>query len=105
RFGALGLATLFVPTARALHDVSAATGGPTSKVYEYYYLRNRLRLVHESSRLTRRQLLAANWRGSAGTIVASFRTRGLRDGLRATRAISLAYVHFFRDRYGQFERL
>ncbi len=105
RFGAIGLATLFVPSARALHDVSAATGGPTSKVYEYYYLRNRLRLVHETSRLTKRQLLAANWRGSAGTIVASFRTRGLRVGLRATRAISLAYLHFLADRYGQFERL
>jgi GT2 family glycosyltransferase len=105
RFGARGLATLFVPSARALHDVSAATGGPTSKVYEYYYLRNRLRLVHETSRLSRRQLLAANWRGSTGTIIASFRTRGLRDGLRATRAISLAYVHFLRDRYGQFSRL
>jgi GT2 family glycosyltransferase len=105
RFRSHGLSTLFVPAARARHDVSATTGGPTSKVYEYYYLRNRLRLVHDTSQLTRRQLIAANWRGSAETIAVSFRTRGLRDGLQATRAITLAYVDFARDRHGQFERL
>jgi GT2 family glycosyltransferase len=105
RFRAHGLSVLFVPAARSRHDVSTTTGGPTSKVYEYYYLRNRLRLVHDTSRLTRRQLIAANWRGSAETIAVSFRTRGLRDGLRATRAITLAYVDFARERYGQFERL
>ncbi len=105
RFKAHGLDVLFVPTARALHDVSSATGGPTSKVYEYYYLRNRLRLVFETSRLTRWQLVAANWRGSAATVAASFRTRGVRDGAQATRAITLAYLHFARDRYGQFGRL
>jgi GT2 family glycosyltransferase len=105
RFRQHGLESLFVPSARALHDVSTTTGGPTSKIYEYYYLRNRLRLVHDTSRLTRRQLIAANWRGSLETIVASFRTRGTRDGLRATRAITLAYVDFVRGRYGKFERL
>jgi GT2 family glycosyltransferase len=105
RFRDHDLSTLFVPMARASHDVSATTGGPTSKVYEYYYLRNRLRLVHDTSRLTRRQLLAANWRGSAETIAGSFRTKGLRDGLRTVRAITFAYVDFARDRYGQFERL
>jgi GT2 family glycosyltransferase len=105
RFRSHGLASIFVPAARALHAVSSATGGPTSKVYEYYYLRNRLRLVHDTSPLTRQQLVAANWRGSAGTIAASFRTKGWRDGLRAARAISLAYLDFARDRYGELERL
>ena len=86
--------------------MSSATGGPTSKVYEYYYLRNRLRLVHDTSRLTRRQLVAANWRGSAGTIAASFRTRGRRDGASGgegdrARLPRLRYA----TATGEFERL
>jgi GT2 family glycosyltransferase len=105
RFRAHGLQSLFVPAARAGHDVSSATGGPTSKVYEYYYLRNRLRLVHDTSGLTRRQLVAANWRGSTRTIATAFKTRGARDGLGASRAIALAYLDFLRGRYGRFERL
>jgi GT2 family glycosyltransferase len=105
RIQSRGHTTLFVPAARALHDVSSATGGPTSKVYEYYYLRNRLRLVHDTSGLSRRQLVAANWRGSARTIATALSTRGVRDGLGAARAIALAYVDFARGRTGRRERL
>ena len=80
-------------------------GRTASKVYEYYYLRNRLRLVHDTSRLTRRQLIAANWRGSAATVAASLRTKGGETGsARRGRSRSPTSTSL-RDRYGQFERL
>lgn len=105
RCTARGLHTLFVGGARAHHDVSSTTGGAASKVYEYYYLRNRLRLVHETSRMTRGQLVAANLRGSASSIGGAFGAGGLPAGLQTTRAIVLAYADFLRDHYGWCERL
>jgi len=100
-----GRCVLFVPSARAGHAVSSATGGPASKIYEYYYLRNRLRLVHETAGLSRSSLVAANWQASARTIASVLRDRGPRAGLSTGRAIVLAYADFLRGRQGQKARL
>jgi len=105
RCKAQGLHTLFVGDARAQHDVSAATGGAASKVYEYYYLRNRLRLVHDTAPLTRRELVAANWRGSVRSVASAVKGRGILAGMQTGRAITLAYLDFLRDQYGQRARL
>lgn len=100
-----GRSVLFVPSARALHAVSSATGGPASKIYEYYYLRNRLRLVHETAGLSRGHLIASNWRASARSVAAVVRARGIRAGAATGRAVALAYIDFLRGHYGQRERL
>lgn len=100
-----GRTVLFVPKARARHAVSSTTGGPASKIYEYYYLRNRLRLVHETAGLSKGHLVAANWQASARTVAGVLRDRGVHDGLSTGRAVVLAYLDFLRDRNGQRSRL
>jgi hypothetical protein len=81
--------------------VSSTTGGPTSKVYEYYYLRNRLRLVHETAGKSKGSLFRDNWLASAKAVGALTRSRGPRAGAVAGRAVVLAYADFLRGRYGQ----
>ena len=100
-----GGTVLFVPKARARHAVSSATGGPASKIYEYYYLRNRLRLVHETTGLSKSRLVSASWEASAKTVAGLMRDRNIRSGLATARAMVLAYADFARERYGQKARL
>jgi GT2 family glycosyltransferase len=53
RFHSNGLKIGYVPDATVLHSLSRSTGGIGSKVYEYYYTRNLLRLVKEVKHLSR----------------------------------------------------
>jgi GT2 family glycosyltransferase len=53
RFHSNGLKIGYVPDATVLHSLSHSTGGIGSKVYEYYYTRNLLRLVQEVKHLSR----------------------------------------------------
>jgi hypothetical protein len=53
RFHSKGLKIGYVPDATVLHSLSHSTGGIGSKVYEYYYTRNLLRLVGEVKHLSR----------------------------------------------------
>lgn len=53
RFQSLGMKVVYVPAATALHSLSHSTGGIGSKVYEYYYTRNFLRLVSEFKNMSK----------------------------------------------------
>ena len=55
RFNSFGLRIGYVPDATVLHSIGQSTGGPCSKIYEYYYTRNVLRLVSEFEHLSRLQ--------------------------------------------------
>jgi N-acetylglucosaminyl-diphospho-decaprenol L-rhamnosyltransferase len=53
RFQSAGLRIGYVPTATVLHSLSHSTGGMGSRVYEYYYTRNFLRLVAEFKHMSK----------------------------------------------------
>ncbi len=95
----------FVPEATATHFVSTTTGGSGSKVYEYYFLRNRLRLFNEKTGRTRLDLTRSSLRESAWKIKKSLRCQGYRAALRTSRALALAYVDFWQGRSGRCDRL
>jgi GT2 family glycosyltransferase len=50
RLGRAGFETWYVPAARVLHHESSATGGRTSRVALYYFIRNRHRFVRKFKR-------------------------------------------------------
>jgi len=53
RFHSLGWKIGYVPAAKVFHTPSHSTGGTGSKIYEYYYTRNVLRLVSEFKNMSR----------------------------------------------------
>lgn len=53
RFHSSGFKIGYVPNATVLHSLSHSTGGMGSKIYEYYYTRNLLRLVAEFKHLSK----------------------------------------------------
>jgi GT2 family glycosyltransferase len=53
RFHSFGFRIGYVPSAMVLHSLSHSTGGIGSKIYEYYYTRNLLRLVAEFKQMSR----------------------------------------------------
>jgi hypothetical protein len=53
RFHSFGLRIGYVPSATVLHTLSHSTGGSGSKIYEYYYTRNFLRLVAEIKQMSK----------------------------------------------------
>ena len=53
RFHSFGWRIGYVPSAKVFHSLSHSTGGTGSKIYEYYYTRNVLRLVSEFKHMSR----------------------------------------------------
>ncbi len=105
RFKEAGHLVGFVPEATATHFVSSATGGSGSKLYEYYFLRNRLRLLKQKTSRTRFDLTRNTLLDSAWRIERSLRNKGGRAALGTSRALALAYVDFWHGRSGRCERL
>jgi GT2 family glycosyltransferase len=105
RFREAGHHVGFVPRATATHFVSATTGGWGSKIYEYYFLRNRLRLFNEKTGRTRFDLTRSSLRESAWRVKRSLRSQGCRAALGTSRALVLAYVDFWQGRSGRCDRL
>ena len=77
RFKEAGHLVGFVPQATAKHFISTTTGGSGSKIYEYYFLRNRLRLFNEKTGRTRLDLTWSSLWKSAWRIEGSLRCKGL----------------------------
>jgi GT2 family glycosyltransferase len=65
RFRRHGLKIGYVSEAVALHSLSHSTGGMGSKIYEYYYTRNLLRLVAETGHVSK----AASFRRLVPTLI------------------------------------
>jgi len=105
RFKEAGHHVGFVPEATATHFVSTTTGGAGSKVYEYYFLRNRLRLFNEKTGRTRLDLTCSSLRESAWKVKKSLYYQGYRGALCTSRALALAYVDFWQGRSGRCDRL
>lgn len=105
RFKDAGHHVGLVPQARATHFISATTGGWGSKIYEYYFLRNRLRLFNEKTGRTRLDLTWSSLRESAWRVKRSRNDRGYRAALGTSRALALAYVDFWQGRSGRCDRL
>ena len=101
RFRNAGFTALFVPRARAEHEVSSTTGGVGSKYYEYYYLRNRLRFIHDTTRRSRVELVYSVGLESMRRDVDTFRAWGWRAGVATARAMILAHWDFWRQNYGK----
>jgi GT2 family glycosyltransferase len=105
RFKEAGHHVGFVPEAIATHFVSTTTGGAGSKVYEYYFLRNRLRLFNEKTGRTRLDLTCSSLRESAWKVKKSLHCQGYRAALCTSRALALAYMDFWQGRSGRCDRL
>ena len=105
RFKDAGHHVGLVPQARATHFISATTGGWGSKIYEYYFLRNRLRLFNEKTGRTRLDLTRTSLPESAWRVKRSLKDRGYRAALGTSRALALAYVDFWQGRSGRCDRL
>lgn len=105
RFKEAGHLVGFVPRASATHFISTATGGSGSKIYEYYFLRNRLRLFKEKTGRTRLHLTWTSLWGSAWRVERALRYKGCRAALGTSRALTLAYVDFWQGRSGRCDRL
>ena len=105
RFKDAGHLVGFVPQASAKHFISSTTGGAGSKIYEYYFLRNRLRLFNEKTGRTRIDLTWSSMLGSARRIARSLRYKGCGSALATSRALALAYVDFWQGRSGRCDRL
>ena len=105
RFKEAGYLVALVPQATATHFISTTTGGSGSKIYEYYILRNRLRLFNEKTGRTRLDLTWSSLWQSARRIEWSLRSKGYRAALATSRALALAYVDFWQGRTGRCDRL
>lgn len=105
RFKEAGHLVGFVPQATVTHFISSATGGAGSKLYEYYFLRNRLRLLKQKTDRTRFDLTWNSLWDSAWRVERSLRNKGCRSALGTSRALALAYVDFWHGRSGRSERL
>ena len=79
--------------------------GSGSKIYEYYFLRNRLRLFNEKTGRTRLDLTWTSLRESAWRVKRSRNDKGYRAALGTSRALTLAYVDFWQGRSGRCDRL
>lgn len=100
RFHSLGWKIGHVPAAKVFHVPSHSTGGTGSKIYEYYYTRNVLRLVSESKNMSR-------WRSILHVspfIVRRFRMiasrRHVKRLIDAIRFDALGVLDFLRGRSG-----
>lgn len=101
RFRDAGFGVAYVARAHARHHVSSATGGDGHPTYEYYFLRNRLRLTREHSQHGRVNLLLRSLPNSGRRIVEVSRSQSGKAGLGVARAIAFAYADFWRGRSGR----
>jgi len=100
RFHSRGWKIGYVPSAEVFHSSSHSTGGTGSKVYEYYYTRNVLRLVSEYKHFSRPQgilhvlpfIVRRLW-----TITSRRHVRRLLDAIRFD---ALGVLDFLRGRTG-----
>lgn len=101
RFKRAGWSVGFVPTATAAHFVSSSTGGSGQPMFEYYFNRNRLRILHENTGRKKVALTARSVRESSWRVRHAYKCDGLGGGVRIFRALSLAYLDFWRGRFGR----
>jgi N-acetylglucosaminyl-diphospho-decaprenol L-rhamnosyltransferase len=100
RMDAGGYAIGFEPAAIAHHESSHSTGGSGSKVMEYYFARNFLRMVRDA---TGDGVLRTSWRVRpqlVQRVVDRLHARDLRSALRTARWVATAYLDFWRHRTG-----
>lgn len=100
RFIRNGFQIGYVPDAIVLHSTSHSTGGRGSKIYEYYYTRNLLRLVAEVKELSKPATLYQLLPFLVRRIKAIAFQRKLKPFATALCFDFLGVVDFFRDHYG-----
>lgn len=89
-----------VPDATVLHSTSHSTGGSGSKIYEYYYTRNLLRLVADAKELSKRATLHQLLPILIYRLKDIASQHKLRPIATAICFESLGVLDFLRDRYG-----
>lgn len=100
RFRSAGWRIGYVPDAKVFHLVSHSTGGMGSKVYEYYFTRNVLRLVSEFRRMSRRESLIRVLPLILHRLRVIASRRQVRPLLDAVRFDALGVLDFLRGRAG-----
>ena len=101
RFKRAGWSVGFVPTATAAHFVSSSTGGSGQPLFEYYFTRNRLRILNENTGRGKVDLTVRSVRESGWRVMDAYKRGGLNAGVRVSRSLFLAYLDFWRDRSGR----
>jgi hypothetical protein len=100
RMEAKGYAIGFEPGAIAHHESSHSTGGAGSRVMEYYFARNLLRMVRDA---TGAGTLRTSWKVRPHLVERVFdrlHARDPRSALRTARWVAVAYVDFWRHKTG-----
>lgn len=105
RLSKAGFGIAIEPLATALHAESHSTGGPSSRIYEYYFARNMLHFVSTSSGFgkVKTSQLAVPIFGRR--LFYNGRDYGLRAAVRTAHFICLGYVDFWRGRRGMRAQL
>jgi GT2 family glycosyltransferase len=100
RFIRNGFQIGYVPDAMVLHSRSHSTGGSGSKIYEYYYTRNLLRLVAEVKELSKFATLRQLLPFLAHRLKEIASRRKMKPFVTAVYFDFLGIVDFLRGRYG-----
>lgn len=105
RFQSLGLRIGYVPSATVFHSLSHSTGGIGSKIYEYYYTRNFLRLVAEFKHMSRLESVLRLLPFILRRLREISSLRHVRRLIDAVRFDALGVMDFLRGRAGHREGL
>jgi GT2 family glycosyltransferase len=100
RFHSFGMRVGYVPNATVFHSLSHSTGGMGSKIYEYYYTRNFLRLVAEVKDISKFESLVRLLPSIARRLRDISSRRHVKRLIDAIRFDALGVIDFLRGRAG-----